>query len=503
MAEPSKVPKIVLTDPILFGNEAAEDESEDVFNSYALERPELSDFADSDRRIAVARAYKGEGKSALLRLTSRKVRDNNAIIVSRTADDLAPDVTKDDYATWVRAWKASIVHVFAVEIGARIGVAWTDDSMALVEESEKAGFRGRSLLSAILDRFSLPELSLGPTKLTGPQRKVLGTTNPGEAVKRWLKAKHDLWLFVDDVDKNFLSTPPWKMRVASFFDACRALVNALPELRLRTAVRPNVWTLIKREFEFLSHVEQYVVNLSWNVDDARQLLAKRIEAYLRRTNQWILPLSALRGTRQVDALVGLVFESPMTWGGEQRGAHSVLHTLSVHRPRWMVELAKVAATSAVRQGHSKILLNDVVGELTAFGRRRIDDTVAEFKAQCPELEELISAFNREKEQMSTAELMTVVDNKILTHLQPRIAGVSGKVTNAAVAALLYEIGLFYGRRDHGDGSYEHISFADSPTLLKSRTNLDAGVTWEFHPVFRQALEMRDSSGRERRTTRLR
>ncbi|HWL03239.1 MAG TPA: hypothetical protein VNQ52_12830, partial [Microbacteriaceae bacterium] len=88
----------------------------------------------------------------------------------------------------------------------------------------------------------------------------------------------------------------WKTRVASFFDACRALVNALPELRVRTVVRPNVWTLIKREFESLSHVEQYVVNLSWSVDDARQLLAKRIEAYLRRTNQWTSPLSALRGT---------------------------------------------------------------------------------------------------------------------------------------------------------------------------------------------------------------
>jgi len=208
-------------------------------------------------------------------------------------------------------------------------------------------------------------------------------------------------------------------------------------------------------------------------------------------------------TRQVDALVGLVFESPMPWAGEQRGAHSVLHTLSVHRPRWMVELAKVAATSAVRERHSKILLDDVVGELTAFGRRRIDDTVAEFKAQCPELEELIPAFNREREQMSTADLLKVIDNKILTHLQPRIAGVSGKVTNVAVAALLYQVGLFYGRRDKSDGSYEHVSFATNPDLLKSRTNLDAGLTWEFHPVFRQALEMRDSSGRERRTTRSR
>jgi hypothetical protein len=501
MADASKLsqPKIVLTDPILFGNEAAEDEREDVFYSYALERTELAHFADPERRLAVARAYKGEGKSALLRLTSRKIAQGNRqpiIIITRTADELAPEVPKDDYAIWVRAWKAAIVHVFAVEIGTQIGVAWTDDTMALVEESEKAGFRGRTIISAILDRLDLPEVSLGPAKVKGPQRKVLGTTNPGEAVKRWLKEKHELWLFVDDIDKNFTNTPSWKMKVASFFDACRALVNAIPELRIRSVVRPNVWTLIKRDFESLSHVEQYLVNLAWGVDDARHLLAKRIEAYLRRTGQWETAARHLRNGNREDALIGMVFESPIAWVNSQRPAHSVLHTLSVHRPRWMIELAKVAATSAVRQRHSKILRDDVVGELAAFGRRRIDDTVAEFKAQCPELDELFPAFNREKEQLSTDELLKIIDNKILTHLQPTISGVSGRANNVAIAALLYEIGLIYGRRDHGDGSYEHVSFADSPALLRSRTNLDAGLTWEVHPVFRQALEIRDREGRE-------
>jgi hypothetical protein len=33
--------------------------------------------------------------------------------------------------------------------------------------------------------------------------------------------------------------------------------------------------------------------------------------------------------------------------------------------------------------------------------------------------------------------------------------------------------------------------------LKARTNLDTGLIWEIHPVFRQALEMRDAEGRER------
>lgn len=140
----------------------------------------------------------------------------------------------------------------------------------------------------------------------------------------------------------------------------------------------------------------------------------------------------------------------------------------------MIELAKVGATSAVRHHRARITRDDVVSELNAFGRRRIDDTVAEFKSQCPELEELFGAFSREKEQLSTDELLKIIDNKVLTHLTPTMSGVSGKVTNLNVAALLFEIGLIYGRRDRADTSYEHISFSENPTLLRSRTNLDEG-----------------------------
>ena len=42
-----------------------------------------------------------------------------------------------------------------------------------------------------------------------------------------------------------------------------------------------------------------------------------------------------------------------------------------------------------------------------------------------------------------------------------------------------------------DGSYEHISFEDNPALLKSRTSVDNGVSWEIHPVFRQALQLKN------------
>jgi hypothetical protein len=162
----------------------------------------------------------------------------------------------------------------------------------------------------------------------------------------------------------------------------------------------------------------------------------------------------------------------------------------------VVELAKVAAASAVKRGHNRISRNDIFEQLEKFGRRRIEDTVAEFKAQCPDIQELIAAFAHEREQLTTAELLKLIENKIMSHLSPSIMGISGKPSSLQVASLLFEIGLYYARREREGGSYEHYDFSNKPSLLKARTNIDEGLTWEIHPVFRQALEIRTAEGLE-------
>jgi hypothetical protein len=162
----------------------------------------------------------------------------------------------------------------------------------------------------------------------------------------------------------------------------------------------------------------------------------------------------------------------------------------------VVELCKVAGRHAEQSKHTHITSEDIFAELTAFGERRIQDTIAEFRSQCPELQDILAAFRRAREEMSTDELFILIKNKVLNHLNPRIVGVIGAAQARDVAAFLFEIGFIFGRLDLDDGRYEHISFSERPHLLKSRTSLDDGLRWEIHPVFRQALEVRDVEGKE-------
>lgn len=490
---------IPLDDPNLFGNDAAEDEEDEIFRSYALERGEIADFAQLNRQLSFVRAYKGEGKSALLRITRSTLLTPDiaaGLIIATPASNISPELDTTDFAVWVRSWKKAILGRLAAEVGAKIGFAWTDDQMNLVEEAEKNGFKQRNIISALLRRFK-PELEQGGVKLGVNQPGLSGQNEFEPMMMRWAEGRNSIWLFIDDVDQNFQNIPTHKNKIASFFVACRELVNSVPELRIRAAVRPNVWTTVKLEYEALSHVEQYVIDLHWTEASVLQLLAKRIEGYLTRTGQLtLLPQRLLEGPDRDFELVELAFQGSMRWGRSRRPPHVILSTLSKHRPRWVVELCKVAGRHARQAQHAHITSEDIFAELTAFGERRIQDTVAEFRSQCPELEEILAAFRRAREEMSTAELFTLINNKVLNHLAPRIVGVMGAASATDVAAFLFEIGFIFGRNDLEGGGYEHIGFSQRPSLLKSRTSIDDGLRWEIHPVYRQALEVRTVEGKE-------
>lgn len=476
-----------LGDDDLFGNEAAEDEDEDVFASYAYERAEVESFCSSQRPIQIVRAYKGEGKSALMRLARRRIGlSEDEIVIDTTGPDLSPAADIRDFETWVRAWKERILTTIASEIGARIGYAWDDDAISLVELAEGSGTKKRSFVAAIVDRLKLKDISR--------ERAQVG--DAGLLLKRWKSKSPSTWVFIDDVDRNFSGDARDHMRVAALVDACRGIARKLDHIRFRLAIRPNTWSSLKRAHEGLSHLEQYAIDLRWSEQDVLVLLGNRVEGYLKRRLKLesVSPPLSLEPVERSKQLVSLVFESPVRWGNSTRPMHVPLYTLSQHRPRWLIELCRVSAKGAHEKGESRIAMNAVIAQLPAFGKRRLQDTVVEFRPQCPEIEEILDAFRGQSEQYLTADLLKLIENRVLNHVTPRFPGLLGRPGHRDVAAFLFEIGFLFARRDFDDGSYQHLDFTSHPTLLSSRTDVDAGCSWEIPPAFRQALELRTVDG---------
>lgn len=480
--------KIKLNDKSLFGNEAAEDEIEDVFTGYAVERPEVSRFLDPTSSLAIARAYKGEGKSALLRLVALRLNQQSPapLVINIPASSISPDLDCTDSDRWVRGWKTNILKLAAREIGATISYAFSDDAVSLVEEAEANSFKARSFVSTVADRLKSSAVPLERIRST--------IQNPEQLLKRWNKDGGQVWFVIDDLDQNFENNPIHKVKVATFFTALRQIANLIPEFRFRSSVRPNVWSIVKREYEALSHVEQYIFDLTWSQDDFYELIARRIEGYLRRSNQWNDAVKSLPSDRMTrnKKLIAFVFDDPMPWGKDRtRPPAVILYTLARHRPRWLVELWKISAKSAEKFKRTKINFDDIDKELEAFGKRRVEDTVAEFKSQCPEIEELLVAFVGQPEWFTTDDLIKTLQNRVLQATHPKIVGVIGSPSPKEVAHFLFQIGFLTARKDFGKAQYEHLAYADNPSLLNARTNIDQGYSWEVHPVFRQALKLKN------------
>ncbi|WP_200862047.1 hypothetical protein, partial [Pseudogulbenkiania ferrooxidans] len=68
------------------------------------------------------------------------------------------DFQGKDQAYLENYWKRIILKRIAIEIGANIGIAATDDAMSLVEAAEYEGFKQKNIIGSIISRI---KLSLG------------------------------------------------------------------------------------------------------------------------------------------------------------------------------------------------------------------------------------------------------------------------------------------------------------------------------------------------------
>lgn len=487
-------PYFYLSDPTLFGNEAAEDEQNEVFNSYFVQRKEFKAFRDSANRLCIANGYKGEGKSALLRATETNLRSksDNAVIVSLRSTDLLLGVPTG-YDEWVRIWKVQIANSIAAEIGKSIGVAWTADDIAAVEAAERGGFREKNLVGVIMERFSV---SFGNSVSINPRREMQSFTD--QELKR-LSESRQIWVFLDDSDLNFQDTSEGRFKVAGLFTAARHLCNSVENLRFRTTIRPTTWSILYRNIEDMSHVQQYLISMEWQIQDLRNILARRVEAYLTRKEQHLAAGDARDRATREEFYISMLFGNNWPWGKNSAGQpllkdpHVVLGTLCRLRPRWLIELCRESALVAFNREGNSITFSDVERCLVAFGNKRLQNTVGEFSVECQKIETILTAFDKQPERYRTDELLKIIKNRITEGNDIRIAGEVGRCGPQQVAKFLFRIGFLTARMDY-PGGYDHFSYAEKPHLMADNSNLDHGHSWEIHPIFRQALNLRNVTG---------
>jgi hypothetical protein len=480
---------INIADPALWGNEAADDEDPATLESYFVSQPKFSRFFDTRRPFSIARARKGLGKSALLKLGAYHLRDlPRVMVVELKGADLAAlrPVKPMSPEEHLYDWQQRMCMVINRELGNRIGLATSDDTITMVESAELAGWKQRNLVGVLLDRLVG---KLGPAQLT-----KLEVKDHRALLQRHqrLSKESTVWLFIDDIDATFLRSNDESLRLSTFFSACRALVSGFKSIHIRTCVRSDVWASIRKTDESLDKCEQYIFDIQWSQRQTGVILAERITAYVGRDDRRPRSLPA-RSTSSGEGepnrtVLDRVFAPTFPWGTGQRPAYVVIHTYSAGRPRWAAQLCRMAAEEAISVRDRQIKFGHVKQVLVEYGRFRLDDITREHKHQCPEIAAVANAFSRGTYRYSTAELLKFIETKILRNTTVTIEG-ERPTMPMPVAHFLFRIGFVVGCERGGSGGTRYYTYEEKPDLLLNEANIDDGLDWQIHPSFQAALSV--------------
>lgn len=478
-----------LADPELFGNEAGEDEDEEILDSYFLDKEEFDRFYSPQKRLAFVRSRKGMGKSTLLKQTLYKRQKTNPdeLVIHVKASDLfaLQDTPGQSSAEMIYGWQQRICTRINLELGATLRLGFTDDSMLLIESSEIAGFRNRNIVSALFDRLKIKGAGIEV------ERTRISANDSEQVLSRVLDKKDVIvWMSIDDIDATFINTEHERLKVSTFFSACRNIINNVKGLCIRASVRTDVWSILAQHDEALDKCEQYMLDLKWSTTDTGRILENKVLSFFVRYYGDDTRFTSLKPGTDSSKIRKLVFNEPFSWSGRHLEAFRPIHILSAGRPRWAAQLCKLAGSDAFAKKADKISIGHIRSILRPYGQLRVADLYKEHRHQCSRLEDLIESFSGGKKRYTTKDLMNHLVEKVVTPRGfPNIDGVTSEGGVVGIAHFLYRIGFITARDDEDVSGLGFIRFEDRPSLLTTKANLDDSMDWEIHPSYRSVLRI--------------
>ncbi|MDV3347487.1 hypothetical protein QGP82_02175 [Leptothoe sp. LEGE 181152] len=480
--------KIKLSDKSLFGNDAGEDEVPEVLDSYFIDLDDFQDFYDPNNRLCVVSARKGMGKSALLSRLQYKLEtdiSNSPIVVKTTGNDLLGlgEFEDKDQAYLENYWRQIICKQINIEIGKRIGFAFTHESMSMVEAAELEGIKNKNIVGALITRIQskIPLLDVAiQDSVPSNWKELLSSYNA--------KNKNtDVWLLIDDIDAKFINSEEYQIRVSSFFSAIRSLATDLKNLKIRSTVRSDVWNSLSH-IEDLDKWEQYIIEINWTRAQLQNMLAKRIHSYVRRNHPNSKEVE-YDFQRNHGSLFKLVFTFPMRWGNKDGSPFVPIKTLSNNRPRWMGQLCRMAAKQTHKTKFNRVGIQQISDVMETFGKFRKNDLIKEHDHQFSDLDNLIDAFRAGKARYKYTELTLLLQYKyIVKRGDSKVPDVDSFPYSEPeqLGAFLYKIGFL--SNSAGD-SINFTNFCDDPDLFTTDKNRNDELIWEVHPSYRTYLRI--------------
>ena len=452
---------------------AAEDEDRLTLEHFFVETVEYQKFARKTSSLKILRGEKGTGKSAMLHRLRHTLPERDQILLR--ADEF-PAVAEDGEN--YQRWTATVLQKVAAHLGTQVDWGVSGDGEKLLRIAEQQGEREVGLVSRLVSAAA-PKMKVGPLEFSLQNPEAVAITRG--LVRRRLESRDPVWLFVDDIDANFVNCAAQRAYVGGFYDVCRQLATEL-KLRIRTTARASVWACVAAHDAEKDKFRKFLVDLNWCVrrEELRGLIPKRIWAYLQANHTG--EVSSHLSPTSLELLDFAFFERDLPWRNARSPIDRVLATLSSWRPRWMIRLCLLMAEKSVELGDRKISDRAHELALTEFSKEKRSDLQAEYRHEHPNLRQVLGAFQNGGREYQHDDLCGLLAKNQRQWGVSTPAGDEARAGLVGLVEFLYRIGFLVIKGTSGD----HLRVEDWPDACAGDPQ---GRVYVIESVFRKGLHI--------------
>lgn len=211
--------------------------------------------------------------------------------------------------------------------------------------------------------------------------KILETLN-NVARRLGESVKHQYYILIDDLDRNWQNTEAQNAFIAALFSSLRTF-NRPPNIKCVVAVREKIYRALPLQDRDKLH--DSIIEVRWNADAVREMINARV---------------TFKFNAPANEIWGKMFPSD---------AFQEIWKHSMGRPRKAIRLTTLLIEQAVHEAHLTAINEDLRAAICKFSDERLIDVTGELQYTYPSLERFLRRMTGWKKEFDYAELKKLLE----------------------------------------------------------------------------------------------
>lgn len=456
----------------LFGSYDGEAENIERLKEYYF-KTETYNSIISDLPVRILVGHKGIGKSALFRIAIAEQKEAGNISILIKPDDIAEIGEKhESLILSIRKWKFGLTDIIAKKVLNELGIV----DEAITSKIIKMGGKIIPLLVESIE---------------SAKKKKGAQLCDNKLVETFLQSKKII-IYLDDIDRGWQNRKEGLIMISALINSIRDLSTENNGLIFKLALRSDVFNAIRTADESSDKIEGVVVTHSYELHEIFVMLIKRVVTFFGKSvNEENLMHS---DQKHIAFHLESIFESTFYGKGkwERVPMYRVVLSLIRNRPRDLIKLCSMAAKKAQQEKSNIIKSSHIESILPEFSKSIINDTIAEYKSELPQIERLIYGMKPSRKEKNAGDCFVFttseLHNKLFNIMQlGSFRFASGKESDThQLTSFLYKINFITARKKLEDGTILRKNYEQASHLATPYANF--GYDWEVHLAYRWMLQ---------------